>query len=62
MQRAREKRLPFGVTPYYLSLMDQNPAIGYDHAVLAQVLPPPGYVDQVAVEDRPGGPMNVWKP
>ncbi|UCG53839.1 MAG: KamA family radical SAM protein [Candidatus Latescibacterota bacterium] len=48
MKKALTARLPFGITPYYLSLMDQNPAIGYDHAVRAQVLPPPKYVEQVA--------------
>lgn len=40
--------LPFGITPYYLSLMDANPSIGYDHAVRAQVLPPNEYVDILA--------------
>jgi len=54
VKKARTTGLPFGITPYYLSLMDRNPAIGYDHAVRAQVLPPPAYVDQVAGqrEDR----------
>jgi lysine 2,3-aminomutase len=54
VRKALETRLPFGITPYYLSLMDRNPAVGYDHAVRAQVLPPPNYVDQVAMfkEDR----------
>jgi lysine 2,3-aminomutase len=48
IEKALLTHLPFGITPYYLSLMDQNPAIGYDHAIRAQVLPPPNYVDQVA--------------
>ncbi len=34
-----EHRLPFGITPYYLSLMDDDPAAGHDRAVRAQVLP-----------------------
>jgi lysine 2,3-aminomutase len=51
LARANESRLPFGITPYYLSLMDRNPSIGYDHAVRAQVLPPPEYVDEV-IEHR----------
>ncbi len=50
--RARDNALPFGVTPYYLSLMDDD---GLDQrrdaAVRAQVLPPPEYVEQV-VESR----------
>jgi len=41
---ATRARLPFGITPYYLSLMDRDPNLGFDHAVRAQVLPPPDYV------------------
>ncbi len=43
---AREHRLPFGVTPYYLSLMDDE-ANGRDAAIRAQVFPPRDYVEQV---------------
>ena len=50
--RARDHALPFGVTPYYLSLMDDDELDQRrDAAVRAQVLPPPEYVDQV-VESR----------
>ena len=50
--RARENSLPFGVTPYYLSLMDDEELdLRRDAAIRAQVLPPPEYVDQV-VESR----------
>ena len=45
VKQATKNRLPFGITPYYLSLMDRNPSIGYDHAVRAQVIPPLDYVD-----------------
>ncbi len=48
IQKAIEHRIPFGVTPYYLSLMDSKLAIGYDHAVRAQVIPPKDYVDLMA--------------
>lgn len=48
LRKSFKNRLPMGVTPYYLSLMDRNPAIGYDHAVRAQVLPPPEYVDAMS--------------
>jgi lysine 2,3-aminomutase len=44
--KARENSLPFGVTPYYLSLMDDENSVR-DHAIRAQVLPPMDYVDQV---------------
>ena len=40
--------IPFGITPYYLSLMDRNLAIGYDHAIRSQVIPPPEYVNMMS--------------
>jgi lysine 2,3-aminomutase len=45
IEKAKKNKIPFGITPYYLSLMDSNPSIGYDHAVRAQVIPPKDYVD-----------------
>lgn len=42
---AREAKLPFGITPYYVSLMDREPSRKYDHAVRAQVIPPVDYVE-----------------
>jgi lysine 2,3-aminomutase len=48
VKKATQNRIPFGITPYYLSLMDHNLAIGYDHAVRAQVIPPPEYVEMMA--------------
>jgi len=45
--RARSSRLPFGVTPYYLSLMDQEPG-NRDAAIRSQVLPPMEYVIAVS--------------
>ncbi len=52
IRKAENARLPFGITPYYMSLMDRNPAIGYDHAVRAQVLPPPDYVDEMVLHKQ----------
>jgi lysine 2,3-aminomutase len=51
---ARQSGLPFGITPYYLSLMDEEPEGGRDRAIRAQVLPPPSYVNRMASmgEDR----------
>jgi lysine 2,3-aminomutase len=40
--------LPFGVTPYYLTLMDDDAGAGRDRAVRAQVLPPAAYVREMA--------------
>jgi lysine 2,3-aminomutase len=48
---ATQNKIPFGITPYYLSLMDNQLNIGYDHAVRAQVIPPPAYVTRM-VENR----------
>lgn len=47
LQLAEENLLPFGVTPYYLSLMDEIPN-GQDRAVRAQVIPPASYVELLA--------------
>jgi lysine 2,3-aminomutase len=51
--RARKAGLPFGVTPYYLSLFDQEPS-ERDRAVRAQILPPLSYVRHMA-EGRAAG-------
>jgi len=44
---ARQLKVPFGITPHYLSLMDTN-ASGRDRSVRAQVLPPMDYVEKIA--------------
>jgi lysine 2,3-aminomutase len=45
---ARKARLPFGITPHYLSLMDDDPELRLDRAIRAQVIPPASYVGQMA--------------
>ena len=47
IEQAEQYRLPFGITPYYLSLMERNPSLGYDRAVRAQVIPPPELVEEM---------------
>jgi len=47
IKKAVQNKLPFGVTPYFLSLMDRRLTIGYDHAIRSQVLPPEEYVDNM---------------
>jgi lysine 2,3-aminomutase len=43
---AREHKVPFGITPYYASLMDYEPGDGRrDAAVRAQVIPPLNYIN-----------------
>ncbi len=44
---ARENRIPFGITPYYLSLLDYQADHERDHAVRAQVIPPLNYVKKL---------------
>ncbi|HCF59240.1 MAG TPA: KamA family radical SAM protein [Myxococcales bacterium] len=51
VERARQGHLPFGVTPYYASLMDDDPEAGRDRAIRAQVLPTARYVEAM-VENR----------
>ena len=41
---ARKRRLPFGITPHYLSLMDDDPENRRDAAIRAQVIPTLDYV------------------
>lgn len=45
---ANKMRLPFGVTPYYLSLMDDSLDRAADHAVRSQVFPERNYVEQMS--------------
>ncbi|MFC1563731.1 KamA family radical SAM protein [candidate division KSB1 bacterium] len=47
IKKAVKNKIPFGITPYYLSLMDKNLSVGYDHAVRSQVIPPPEYVNMM---------------
>lgn len=55
IQKSVTYRIPFGITPYYLSLMDRHLALGYDQAIRAQVIPPPDYVNtMVEYRDRRG--------
>ncbi|MDZ7317213.1 MAG: KamA family radical SAM protein [candidate division KSB1 bacterium] len=51
---ARESRIPFGITPYYVSLMDYEHHRRNDHAIRAQVIPPLFYVKTMA-EKRQNG-------
>lgn len=51
IELAVENSIPFGITPYYISLMDKDPSRKYDHAIRAQVIPPLDYVEKV-IEGR----------
>lgn len=51
---ALANRIPFGITPYYVALMDKDHTRGRDHSVRAQVIPPLYYATQMAAhrDDR----------
>ncbi len=52
---AREQRIPFGITPYTVSLMDPDNRRTWDKAIRAQVIPPMHYVKRVsALRQDPG--------
>lgn len=44
VQLAREAKIPFGITPYYLSLMDNDTSRTYDYAIRSQVIPSLHYI------------------
>jgi lysine 2,3-aminomutase len=44
---ARQHKLPFGITPYYLSLMDRKSGSPFDRAIRAQVIPSLHYIRTV---------------
>ncbi len=43
LECARKHKIPFQITPYYLSLFDRENTGRYDHAIRAQVLPGENY-------------------
>jgi lysine 2,3-aminomutase len=55
---AVKNNVPFGVTPYYASLMDVDPSRACDHAVRAQVIPPLDYVEKM-IEGRRRGDSSL---
>ncbi|MGI5862584.1 MAG: KamA family radical SAM protein [Myxococcales bacterium] len=62
VERARQGHLPFGVTPYYASLMDDDPEAGRDRAIRAQVLPTARYVEaMLANRDQRGEAFDFMR-
>lgn len=51
---AVQNHIPFGITPYYLSLMDWETHRRNDHCVRAQVIPPLSYVSGVLSARKTG--------
>ncbi|MGD9007781.1 MAG: KamA family radical SAM protein [Desulfobacteraceae bacterium] len=48
VKAADESKVPFGITPYYLTLLDNRPDSSRDQAVRAQVIPSMHYVQSMA--------------
>jgi len=44
---ARKYKIPFGITPYYLSLMDNDISRNNDYAVRSQVIPSIDYIEKL---------------
>ena len=55
---ARKNKIPFGVTPYYLSLMDDDPESGRDRSIRAQVFPTENYIKKMSNRNRSDGSMD----
>jgi lysine 2,3-aminomutase len=51
IQLATANGIPFGITPYYLSLMDSEPSRRRDRSVRMQVIPPLSYTKQMITHD-----------
>jgi len=54
VQLANKYNIPFGITPYYLSLMDNEISRNRDYAVRAQVIPSISYVERMAAQKQCG--------
>ncbi len=61
IERAESENIPFGITPYYLSLMDNSPKSKNDKAIRAQVIPPSDYITSLINTDRHDGCMDFMK-
>jgi lysine 2,3-aminomutase len=59
IKMARKNKIPFGITPYYLSLMDDQPEDGRDRAIRAQVIPSGFYVEKMAEAQRFGHAIQL---
>jgi lysine 2,3-aminomutase len=52
LQSAEENKIPFQITPYYLSLFNSSGPCPSDRAIRAQVLPGKGYCENVATNRK----------
>jgi len=58
IDRATKHHLPFGITPHYISLMDDETGSERDRAVRAQVIPPASYVKKTLQAKEDGRCMD----
>jgi lysine 2,3-aminomutase len=49
---AKKARIPFGITPYYASLMDDDTESVRDRSIRAQVIPPPSYIEKMSDHNK----------
>ncbi len=60
IEQAVKNRIPFGITPYYLSLMDYEAHRRNDHSIRAQVIPPLSYISGV-LKGRSTGSLDFMR-
>lgn len=61
MIQARNSKLPFGITPYYLSLIDDELSSSRDCSIRAQVMPPLSYVEKMDQTNRKDGHLDFMR-
>jgi lysine 2,3-aminomutase len=61
IKMARANNIPFGITPHYLSLMDDDPETGRDRAIRAQVIPPVSYVEKMTDAEKFGHCLDFMR-
>lgn len=61
IDRAMEKGIPFGVTPFYASLFDKKGEAGRDLAIRAQVIPPLSYSETFADPEEGEGAADFMR-
>ncbi len=61
IELANEAGLPFGITPYYVSLMDYNPKRKYDQAIRAQVIPSMQHVKLIKSSLRESNKLDYMR-
>ncbi len=61
IQLTQKHSIPFGITPFYLSLMDYKQDSKYDKSIRAQVIPPLSYIQKMINKDQKNGCLDFMK-